>query len=351
MPFFERIGPAMKQNIWHFWYSAIAIAITVTLATHASVDSYSYSTAPKELSPIDATIDSFKSGAKRALKASNASPQEEVVSQELAELSTPEPKKQSRFKKFFSNFFDPNKKKKTLRNMNFLELEAFKEKCLTAHDRYNAIRTLERMVPICTDLEKLKSILLELADLLFEEGKLEAAGKMYREFVKYYPGNQKVEYALYKAVLCKFYVILDPERDQSSTRDAIELADKFLEREEIFKEYSKEVRTMRERCHERLFENEVGIFNFYCDRGRYKSAKTRLANIRKEFVPLLPACDPYLLTLEMQLAKQVKDTPVALEKEKELNERFPTYQHGTIATLSKQNQAVNQQSQELDSKI
>lgn len=341
----------MKQNLWHFWYYAIAITITATFTSRANIDSYSYSSAPKDLSPIDATIDSFKSGAKRALKAST-SQQEEIKSEELVELSTPEPKKKSRFKKFFASFFDPSKKKKTLRNMNFAELEVFKEKCLAANDRYNAIRTLERMVPICTDLEKLKNVLLELADLLFEDGKLEAAGKMYREFVKYYPGNEKVEYALYKAVVCKFYVILDAERDQSSTRDAIELANKFLEREEIFKEYSQEVRTMRERCYERLFENEVGIFNFYCDRGRYKSAKTRITNIRKEFMPLLPACDPYLLTLEMQLAQKVKDMPAVLEKQKELNERFPTYQHGTIAMLTSAAVPANPaQPDELESKI
>lgn len=322
----------MKQSLRLFW--CLAIAITITLTSRANLDSYSYSTASKEASPIDITLDSFKSGAARALKASTAPQPEEVKSEELVELSTPEPKKKSRFKKFFASFFDPSQKKKTLRNMNFAELEAFKEKCLTANDRYNAIRTLERMVPICTDLEKLKNILLELADLLFEDGKLEAAGKMYREFVKYYPGNEKVEYALYKAVVCKFYVILDAERDQSSTRDAIELADKFLEREEIFKEYSKEVRTMRERCYERLFESEVSIFNFYCDRHRYKSAKTRIANIRKEFVPLLPACDPYILTLEIKLAEQVKDGSLATEKQNELKTRFPTYQHGTLASIS-----------------
>lgn len=320
----------MKKNLRHFWYSAIAIILTATLASQANIDSYSISSAPKDISPIDATIDSFKSGAARALKASTTPLKEEIKSEEQADLSTPEPKKQSRFKKFFSKFFDPSKKKKTLRNMNFAELEEFKEKCLASNDRYNAIRTLERMVPICTDLEKLKNILLELADLLFEDGKLEAAGKMYREFVKYYPGNEKVEYALYKAVVCKFYVILDAERDQSSTRDAVELANKFLEREEIFATYSSEVRTMRERCHERLFESEVSIFNFYCSRGRYKSAKTRIANIRKEFIPLIPGCDPYILSLEMQLAQQVKDAPLAIAKQKELEERFPEYEPGTL---------------------
>ena len=349
----------MKQNTWHFWYSAIAIAIITNLACHASIDSYSISSAPKELSSIDATIDSFKSGAARALK-SSAPSKEEVTAKDSAELSTPEPKKKGRFRSFIdrivNRLFDPSKKKKTLRNMNFAELEAFKEKCLAADDRYNAIRTLERMVPICTDLEKLKNILLELADLLFEDGRLEAAGKMYREFVKYYPGNEKVEYALYKAVVCKFYAILDAERDQSSTTDAVELANKFLEREEIFITYSEEVRTMRERCYTRLLESEISIYNFYCDRGRYKSAHTRIANIRKEFIPLLPACEPYLLTLEAQLAQHAKDKPLTLAKQKELAERFPHYQHQrenllyANATLTIASAASGQQESDLQMK-
>jgi len=323
----------MQQNWWHIWYYAIVIAIITPFSVRANLDSYSISSAPKEQSSIDATIDSFKYGAARALKTSKAE-ENKQTEEPLQDLTTQPPKKKGRLRTKIEGWFDPKNKKKTLRNMNFAELEAFKERTLAANDRYNAIRILERMVPICTDLEKLKNLLLELADLLFEEGKLEAAGKMYREFVKYYPGNEKVEYALYKAVLCKFYVILDAERDQTSTKDAIELADKFLEREEIFITYSQEVRTMRSRCYERLLESEVNIFNFYCDRSRYKSAKTRLANIRKEFIPLLPACDPYLISLEIQLANLVKDTPTALGKQQELKERFPDYQQEKIAHVT-----------------
>jgi outer membrane assembly lipoprotein YfiO len=322
----------MKQNRWHFWYCTIIIAITPAFLANANLDSYSISTggAANQQSPLDATIDSFKSGAARALKVTKADEPVAAAPVEQA-LSTKPFKKKGWVRTKIDQWMDPKNKKKTLRNMNYAELEAFKQRCLDANDRYNAIRTLERMVPICTDLEKLKGTLLELADLLFDDGKLEAAGKMYREFVKYYPGNEKVEYALYKAVVCKFYVILDAERDQTSTQDAIDLASKFLEREEIFITYSKEVRTMRAQCYQRLFDSEVSIFNFYCNRGRYKSAQTRLANIRKDFIEIIPHCNPFLITLEIGLAELVKDTATLETKKLELAQKFPDYQKTTLA--------------------
>lgn len=319
----------MKQNWWHFWYCTIITAITTTFLSNANLDSYSISSGgAAQQNPLDATLDSFKTSTARALKVSKS---DEAIQPEAETANLKPQKKKGRLRTKIDKWLDPKNKKKTLRNMNYAELNTFKEKCLASNDRYNAIRTLERMVPICTDLEKLKGILLELADLLFDDGKLEAAGKMYREFVKYYPGNEKVEYALYKAVVCKFYVILDAERDQSNTRDAIELASKFLEREEIFATHSKEVRHMREQCYQRLFENEIGIFNFYCSRKRYKSARTRLTNIRKEFIDLIPTSDPYLITLEIELAQQVKDMPLLEVKQKELAERFPDYQKTRLA--------------------
>jgi len=324
----------MKHNRWHFWYCTIIVVITTTFLIHADQDSYSIVTSggSNQQSPLDATLDSFKSSTTRALKTEK---KKEDESQDIKISSANPEKKKGWFRKQIDKvsdyIFDPNKKKKTLRNMELAELETFKDKCLVSNDRYNAIRTLERMVPICTDLEKLKSLLLELADLLFDDGKLEAAGKMYREFVKYYPGNIKVEYALYKAILCKFQVILDAERDQSNTRDTVELANKFLEREEIFITHAQEVRTIRAQCYERLLENEIKIFDFYINRGRYKSARTRLTNIRKEFIDLIPACDPYLITLEIDLAQHVKDMPLIEEKQKELTQRFPDYQRTTLA--------------------
>jgi len=325
----------MKQTQCHFWYCTLILAILTIFPVHANLDSYSISTAPKDISPHDITLDSFKSSTSRALKISKPEEDQEVEAAEPESVQITPMKKKGRLRTKIEGWFDPKNKKKTLRNMNYAELEAFKDRALAANDRFNAIRILERMVPICTDLEKLKNILLELADLLFDDGKLESAGKMYREFVKYYPGNQKVEYALYKAVICKFYVILDAERDQTATRDAIELANKFLEREEIFTTHSKEVQSIRTSCYDRLFENEVNIFNFYCSRQRYKSAKTRLANIRKEYIPLIPTCDPFLITLEIQLAQMVKDASLLEEKKKELTQRFPDYQKTTLALAEK----------------
>lgn len=325
----------MKQLHRHFWYCTIVIATTSIFITNTDQESYNLTTSggASEINPLDATLQSFKSSTTRALKTpkNNDSPTE-IEGQSLVLMSAPEKKGWIRTQ--FDKLFDPSKKKKTLRNMNIVELNDFKNKCLAQNDRYNAIRVLERMVPICTDLEKLRGLLLELADLLFEDNKLESSGKMYREFVKYYPGNEKVEYALYKAIICKFYTILNADRDQSNTSETIELANKFLEREGVFLTHSQEVRDIRAQCYQRLLDNEISVFNFYIDRGRYKSAKTRVANIRKEFIELIPACEPSLIMLEIQLAQQVKDAPFLEQKQKELTEKFPTYQPTLLAHAS-----------------
>jgi outer membrane assembly lipoprotein YfiO len=337
----------MKQNWWHFWYCTIILATTFSSILHTFQDSYSITTSggASQQNPLDATLDSFKSSTTRALKIEDkkAEPAPDQLAELPADPTLPQKGWFGRQCDRVKEWFNPANKKKTLRNMDYNEREAFKNKCLAENDRFNAIRTLELMVPVCTDLNKLKDILLELADLLFDEGRLEAAGKTYREFVKYYPGNEKVEYALYKAVICKFYTTLDPERDQSNTRETIELADKFLEREEIFRTHSQEVRTVRTQCYQRLFDSEISIFKFYCNRGRYKSANTRLANIRKEFIQHVPNSDPYLLTLEIDLAQQVKDTPRFEEKQKELAEKFPHYQETILAQKDdkKQNDTTN----------
>lgn len=310
------------------WYCTMILIITTVFYASANQDSYTLTSGGQEKSSLDVAIESLEKSAARALKS------QDITQTEEEEVPQEDPTEKGWFRRQADWLFGPSTKK-TVRKMNFAELEEFKNRCLERKDTYNAIKTLERMVPLCTDLEKLKYILIELADLLFDDGKLESSFKMYREFVRYYPGNEKVEYAQYKAILCKFYLMNDAERDQSNTRDTIEFANKFLEREDIFTTYSKEVRTIRSHCHQRLFESEVNVFEFYCNRGRYKSAQTRLANIRKDFMAITPAVEPYILTLEMNLAKEMNNATIADEKQKELNERFPTYTHTALTKLEK----------------
>ena len=132
-------------------------------------------------------------------------------------------------------------------------------------------------------------------------GRTTGAETLYNEFVHLYPGDDKAEYASYKAILCSVWATLDHFRDQSKTKETIEAAQKFLERKEVFTTYATQVQEILTSCHEKLFESEVSVFQFYLKRGDYLAAKTRLENIEKEFVPLLPAKESLALYLTTQL--------------------------------------------------
>ena len=226
-----------------------------------------------------------------------------------------------------------NNEKKTLSHMDLGELKLAKESALKKNDKELAIKYLEKMVPQCKDVNGLKDITLELADFYFETGNLAKAGRLYGDFTQLYPGNDKVEYASYKSILCSFYGTLSADRDQSKTRDTIDLSDNFLERADVFKKYDDEVKKIRKNCYVRLMESEVGIIDFYLKRGSYKAVQKRLDNLREEFLPELPNIEPQILTFEYELAQRLNNQQLALEKKALLNEKFP--QHEIAAKMAK----------------
>lgn len=219
--------------------------------------------------------------------------------------------------------------------MSYSELKASKDRMLAAGDKTTALRFLEKMIPTCNDLDELRVVMLELADLLFDTGDLEKAGKMYREFSTLYPGNVKVEYALYKAILCAFYATLDSERDQTKTKDTVELAETFLTRQELFTTHTKDVLTILADCRKKLFDNEKTIFSFYLNRGSYKSAQKRLEGMRKDYLVTLPSIEGQLLALECDLAEKQNLPEIVSKKQAELAEKFPAYHQELAQAKSK----------------
>lgn len=226
--------------------------------------------------------------------------------------------------------------RKTLSNMKFEELKKNKDECLAKNDKKIALKYLEKMVPLCNDLEELSGIMIELANLFFDLEQFNKATTMYQEFAKLYPGSKNVEYALYKAIEANYKMISGPERDQTKTYEIIELANRFLVRPS-FTHYKKEVTTILVKSRERLLENEIGITNFYLKQGKTKSAKKRLDGIRKDHLEHLPS--PYeapILQLEYQLAKKENNEEEALQKIALLKEKFPDHATITVAHNKKQ---------------
>ena len=173
--------------------------------------------------------------------------------------------------------------KKTLSTMNFDELKKSKDGLVKSGDKKTALKYLERMNRVCSDLGELKKIMLELAQLLYDTGDYAKASKMYHDFTLLYPGSDEVEFAMYQAIISSFMQIRDAEHDQTNTVETKELAQAFLDRAS-FVTYKKEIEEIAVKCEERLLESEINIFNFYLKRGNYLAAKTRLSTIKQTYL-------------------------------------------------------------------
>lgn len=233
--------------------------------------------------------------------------------------------------------------KKRISQQNYEELAQEKKRLLAKGYKELAIKYIKKMIPLCSDLEKLGNLMLELADLHFDIGQLDGAEILYSRFATLHPGHTRTEYASYKSILCSFWSTLDSERDQSKTKETIEHAHAFLERRKVFTTYANQVDTILASCQEKLLESEINIFNFYSKQGDYKAAKLRLTSMEKEFLPLLPNKEPLLLTLACDLAEKQQDQKLLEEKQTELAKKFPEYneQHNLIVTQKKERSSLD----------
>ncbi|HEV2600693.1 MAG TPA: outer membrane protein assembly factor BamD [Candidatus Babeliales bacterium] len=220
--------------------------------------------------------------------------------------------------------------RKTVKNMNYQELKEAKNRSLKDNNKSNAIKYAEQMLKLCNDLHEQRIIMLELADLYFDTDSFESAGKLYKEFLTYFSGSDKAEYANYQAIQCSFFKKCSSNRDQSKTHETIELAETFLKRSDLFTTYRDQVQTMLNQCREQLLESELNIANFYTTRGQYASATKRIENIRKDFLPTLAHCEHKILTTECVLAQQTNNVELLTIKQAELTKLVPP----TMSTIT-----------------
>ncbi|MFC1842213.1 outer membrane protein assembly factor BamD [Candidatus Dependentiae bacterium] len=216
---------------------------------------------------------------------------------------------------------------KAFRDLNYEELKASKNRLLSEGRKDTAIKHIEKMIPLCGDIQELRDLTLEISDLFFETGNLKKAEQLYSQFGQLYPGDKNIEYATYKAILSNYWLTLDKERDQSKTKNTIELAKKFLDRSTIFRAYADEVQQILADCQNKLLESEIAIFKGYIQRGDQLSAKTRLANIEKDFLNEMPQTEPKLLALACEYAEIFDDKTLLVAKKEELNTKFPDYEN------------------------
>ncbi len=197
----------------------------------------------------------------------------------------------------------PKVEHKTMRYMNLIELEARKNELVVLNDFFTAIKYVEKMVPLCDDLEKKAQLMVELADLNFKYGNLKIAQKMYEEYTFLYPSSDKTEYAFYQAILCSFYSILALDRDQTKTQDTIKLTQEFLVRQDAFTLFKDQVKSIQSQCYNRLFDHERYVFDYYLNiKGNCIAAQKRLESIERNYTSIIPDIHEKVALLHTELA-------------------------------------------------
>lgn len=219
----------------------------------------------------------------------------------------------------------PTRINKPMGQMNLAELTQTKDYLVAQNDKETALRYLERMTPLC-NLDQMGPVILQTADVLFDTGSLAKAHEKYQEYYKLYPGEKKsAEHALYRSILSKNLLALDIDRDQTSTREALELVKTFKDKESIFTTYNLEVKNIERQCQQRLIDSELYVVSYYEKRKMYASATNRLRLIKTEYVSHFPELEPQLLYKELQIAQKGGAKDLITQNEQVLNERFPEY--------------------------
>ena len=169
--------------------------------------------------------------------------------------------------------------------MTLDELAIAKDSAVSEHQYEKAITIIDHMIVMTTNQAYLEELRLERANLYFDLGNFERAGKLYREMTDFYPGGRYKDEIKYREVLCRFYLTLNTDRDQSKTRDALALANEYLNHPDIFKLYRDDVRGIQKQCVQKLFDAENYVFSFYLRKGNNKAAEGRIKYMKEHFIP------------------------------------------------------------------
>lgn len=206
--------------------------------------------------------------------------------------------------------------------MNFDELKDHGTKYIEKNRREDAITCFEKMLSKYPDKQESQKYQLILANLYFVGKSYASADKYYERYTSSNPGNS--EYTAYRSVLCKYYQVLDKNRNQLPTKRALVYARGFLDNPNYAKsKYAKKVKDIAYSCEKRQVDHEVYVFNFYIKRGQLKSAEKRIEDLRKNYLGKFPELEPQLVYLQAKLAKyQGKREDLSLNK-KFLADKFP----------------------------
>jgi outer membrane assembly lipoprotein YfiO len=124
---------------------------------------------------------------------------------------------------------------------------------------------------------------LGIGDAYLGEGGFDTlviAAEKFREFLRYFPLNERADYAQYKIAVAESEQMLSPERDQTSTVTALREIEAFLRLYPNSK-YTPDVLALQRTARDRLSDSEYRVGQFYFRSRWYQGALPRFESILK----------------------------------------------------------------------
>lgn len=161
---------------------------------------------------------------------------------------------------------------------------------------------------------------LLLADAYMANEDEAEAEVAFEDFLRLYPANDNIPYALSRKGELLFRQVRDPRRDQTKTREAIRTYSLLLEKSRSGP-YAASASARIAELRTRLAEHEAQVVKHYLARERYASAETRAKRAIAEYPGTRTL--PSLLALLAESLERGGKPAEAAEVRKSLSEKFP----------------------------
>ncbi len=123
---------------------------------------------------------------------------------------------------------------------------------------------------------------LKIAEAYYITKRYDEAAIAFKDFLEQHPNDFRAATIRYRMGLSYYQQILSPDRDQTSTENALQSFRELI-RQFPNDPQSQEAGYLAQRCRTRLAEHEVYVGRFYLKRKQYKPAIQRLEGILESF--------------------------------------------------------------------
>lgn len=123
---------------------------------------------------------------------------------------------------------------------------------------------------------------MKIAEAYFLSERYVEAATAYEDFLKQHPDNARTPDIMFQLGVSYFNQILTPDRDQTTTRNALSVFTDLLKRFPATPRKA-ELTEKITQCQDRLAEHEMTVGNFYMRTKQYQAAVNRLSPIFKQY--------------------------------------------------------------------